>query len=147
MVSPSTCVDPLTRGLRECAGDRPNLAEADKQTLREVFSLRFSGDGFADAITSVIVDRDMLRHLLAAQRYRKFRSSHLPSRRAESTPQLSSARVVPVEVDQMPDRRKRPRPTSVLVGWTARARTPIAVTSIAAQNVAIATTTTSGRGR
>ena len=42
----------------------PNLAEAEEaeqQTTREIFSLCFSGASLDDAISSVVVDRDMLR--------------------------------------------------------------------------------------
>ena len=45
----------------------PNVSEAeeaDQQAMREIFSLCFNGVNLDDALSSVAVDRDMLRQLL-----------------------------------------------------------------------------------
>ena len=87
----------------------PNLSEAeeaDQQAIREIFSLCFSGAAtLDDAITSVVVDRDMLRHLLVARP--KMPKAVKTPRKEESTP--LKRRLAPFGKDARQQTTKKPR--------------------------------------
>ena len=112
----------------------PNLAEAeeaDQQARRENLSLCFSGASLDDAISSVVVDRDMLRHLLVP-RPKLPKPPKMPSVRREDLPALKRRGCAS---DALP--QKKPNTKACLAGRTASARTPTAVISVTVPSVVI----------